>query len=78
MSNMSHCRYENTARDLRDCYEDLADESPDTLSERLSASELRAAVRLVTLCMQIAATMGVKRNSDRLTDLAIERLNEDN
>jgi hypothetical protein len=34
MSNMSYCRFENTEKDLRDCFESLANTPPDQLSER--------------------------------------------
>ena len=74
MSNMSYCRYENTARDLRDCWDEIRDEDPDTISMKLSASELVGLVRLVSLCGQIFAAL----DSDRLCELAIERRTEDN
>ena len=45
MSNMSYCRFENTLRDLRDCYENMG--------EVLSGSEARARQRLVEVCENI-------------------------
>lgn len=46
MSNMGYCRFENTLRDLRDCY--------DHMDEELSESEMRAKKKLITLCSEIA------------------------
>lgn len=48
MGNMSHCRFENTAQDLRDCQDHLFDED-------LSDEEAAARRRLVRLCQQIAS-----------------------
>ncbi len=53
MSNMSYCRFENTARDLADCQEVL-EELFDGSAEPLSASELAAAKDLVSRCLAIA------------------------
>lgn len=49
MGNMSYCRFENTLRDLRDCWENFED-----LQGKLSTSEERARDRLVELCKEIA------------------------
>lgn len=46
MANMSYCRFENTLKDLQDCYEHLNDED-------LSGSEEIARYTLVELCRQI-------------------------
>lgn len=48
MSNMSYCRFENTAKDLEDCSEHINDDLSDSDYER------RARKRLVALCRQIA------------------------
>lgn len=48
MANMSYCRFQNTVVDLRDCYEHIDDEG-------LSAEEMGAQARLITLCRQISA-----------------------
>ena len=45
MANMSYCRFENTYRDLIDCY--------DHLNDSLSESEMRFRDRLVELCHNI-------------------------
>ena len=52
MSNMSHCRFQNTLDDLRDCHEALSD-SLDPLAE-LSEEEAKAARILIKLCRRIA------------------------
>lgn len=39
MSNLSYCRFENTLRDLKDCYEHLFDEL-ETQSEIAARDEL--------------------------------------
>jgi hypothetical protein len=46
MTNMSHCRFENTLNDLRDCEEHLADYD-------LSKSEKEYRDRLLKLCKRI-------------------------
>lgn len=46
MSNMSYCRFENTLRDLHDCY--------NHMDEDTSESERKAKVRLIELCQEIA------------------------
>jgi len=53
MSNMSYCRFENTFRDLQDCYEHMharEGDGDDDLSER----EAKYRARLVKLCHDIA------------------------
>lgn len=45
MANMSYCRFENTLRDLQDCYEHM--------TESLSDDEARARQRLVEMCENI-------------------------
>lgn len=47
MSNMSYCRFENTLRDLMDCYHHIEDEN-------LSKSETRARKGLIETCERIA------------------------
>lgn len=46
MSNMSYCRFQNTLRDLEDCY--------DNMDEDLSPEEQAAKERLIQLCKEIA------------------------
>ena len=45
MANMSYCRFENTYRDLLDCYHNI--------DRRLSESEHQYRERLVDLCQDI-------------------------
>lgn len=46
MSNMSYCRFQNTLRDLRDCYENIDDEN-------LSEEEQSAKEDLILYCYLI-------------------------
>ena len=48
MPNMSYCRFENTASDLKDCYDHMDDGG-------LSEDEQRARKRLIKLCVRIAS-----------------------
>ena len=47
MANMSYCRFENTLRDLRDCYNNMG-------SDDLSKSEFYARRHMIELCRSIA------------------------
>ena len=47
MGNMSYCRFENTLKDLQDCFDNLHDEN-------LSADEVRARKRLILICKVMA------------------------
>ena len=47
MGNMSYCRFENTLRDLQDCYRAMRD------GLELSDSEQRSFIRMVNLCREI-------------------------
>lgn len=49
MANMSYCRFENTYRDLRDCYYALEDRGPEELSD----SELNHARHMMKICENI-------------------------
>lgn len=57
MSNMSYCRFQNTATDLDDCRDalDALVNCDDDAS--LSQEELRAAVRLVKTCAEIISLL---------------------
>lgn len=46
MSNMSYCRFQNTANDLSDCLAHIDDE--------LSKDEERARKWLISMCRQVA------------------------
>jgi len=45
---MSYCRFENTLRDLRDCYSNMD-------SDDLSQSEFYARKQMIELCMSLAS-----------------------
>ena len=47
MANMSYCRFENTLRDLQDCYNNMD-------GYDLSKSEFYARKRMIELCIEIA------------------------
>ena len=47
MSNMSHCRFQNTLEDLRDCRQHMDDAD-------LSEAEKQARYRLIRECARIA------------------------
>jgi len=49
MGNMSYCRFENTLRDLRDCYKHINDD--------LEESENEARDSLAHLCKKIVEVM---------------------
>ena len=51
MSNMSYCRYQNTLRDLEDCY-DVMEDDPKSQEER------SARLALIRLCCNIAREYG--------------------
>ena len=48
MANMSYCRFENTLRDLRNCYDNMD-------SDDLSKSEFYARKQMIELCIVIAS-----------------------
>jgi hypothetical protein len=54
MSNMSYCRFENTARDLSYCQDALDALFSADLDSVLSSTELAAAKQLVKTCLAIA------------------------
>lgn len=67
MANMSYCRFENTLRDLRDCFSAMEDsidfdptedqeDFPD--GEMLSADETAAKNSLIELCQRIVNKFG--------------------
>ena len=52
MGNMSYCRFENTLKDLSDCYEHYEDVRED------QTGEVKARKRLLALCVKIATEYG--------------------
>jgi len=66
MSNMSYCRFQNTAMDLDDCQEAL--EACINDGEALSAEEHRAAKRLLETALNMLELVAQVTNND-LDDL---------
>lgn len=52
MSNMSYCRFENTLKDLDDCYENMGDDLSDSPTEEQARKEL------IELCKSIVEEYG--------------------
>lgn len=68
MSNMSYCRFQNTANDLDACQGALEDLLRGE-AEPLSREELVAAKRLVQTCIDVVALMGGEVDTDDLDDI---------
>lgn len=60
MANMSYCRFQNTIRDLQDCYENLDAE--------LSEDERKARNRLVRTCAKVLIFAGVEISEQSIKD----------
>lgn len=59
MSNMSYCRFENTYRDLQDCYEELNNTGSVEEAKKEAGDRDRAYIdRLISLCAQIVEEFG--------------------
>lgn len=56
MANMSYCRFENTYRDLQDCFNDMCNTDFDELSE----TEQEYRNKIVDMCKQIAEQFEVE------------------
>jgi hypothetical protein len=59
MANMSYCRFQNTLKDLQDCYENIEDDIfiNESDAEDLTFNEnqeIKARLRLIDLCKSIA------------------------
>ena len=54
MGNMSYCRFENTAGDLQDCYDNW-DETPE---DELSDFEKKGRAKILKLCNDIMGDYG--------------------
>lgn len=68
MANMSDCRFQNTALDLADC-EEVLEDMADSVPERLSDEELRAAQRLVTSCLHIVQFLAERGSLESVPDM---------
>jgi hypothetical protein len=53
MSNMSYCRFENTASDLRDCAEHIQE-------KLFGPHEVDARLRLIEICKEILDNVGIE------------------
>ena len=54
MANMAHCRFENTYKDLQDCYEVLINaQSIDDLIDNSNQYEKEYIIKLLFLCKAI-------------------------
>ena len=60
MSNMSYCRFQNTLRDLQDCFREMGEEC--------SENEHAARTKLIALCVEISEEYG-----DIAGDLPVEK-----
>ena len=63
MSNMSYCRFENTYKDLQDCFNNFDDD------EDLSKREASFRIRLFQLCQDIVKTYDLE-DLERAVDTA--------
>ena len=53
MSNMSHCRFENTYRDLDECLDELRNEGVEEIEENANEYEKPYIRQLLELCREI-------------------------
>ena len=59
MSNMSYCRFENTFKDLQDCYDALQEEGGvNKVESGANQYEKKYVRRLIELCKDIVADFG--------------------
>ena len=63
---MSYCRYENTYRDLLNCYEIAEGMGIDSLRKTLSESEFDYMLSMIDLCKQIAQNYDGDYDGDEL------------
>lgn len=64
MANMSYCRMENTAKDLRDVAENMGDVS--------TVSEAKAQVRIYEICQRIVDEHDIDTLKEQLAELIAE------
>ena len=59
MANMGHCRFENTFKDLKDCYEALSEAGTiENLESDVNEYEKKYIRKLVALCKDINDEFG--------------------
>jgi uncharacterized protein YjiS (DUF1127 family) len=63
MSNMSYCRFSNTAIDFRDCLENLRTLDPSDQHQN-TREERRNRARLIEMAAQLLAEIGIEDLSD--------------
>jgi len=59
MANMTYCRFQNTLKDLQDCFDALNDEPID----ELSGDELASAKDMLLLCEEF-----IQEHSEKMED----------
>lgn len=64
MSNMSHCRFENTFNDLQDCYDKLTEEGVQELEANANKYEKKYIRKLIELCRDIVDDFGDIEDDD--------------
>lgn len=64
MANMSYCRFQNTLKDLRECWDAIQAED----GEDLSAEEREARDAMIALCGTIHTSVGDFINQDACPD----------
>ena len=67
MSNMSYCRFQNTANDLADCAEHLFD-------KRVDGEEARARLRILDIAIDMLSDLGI--DVDLGDASLVDRINE--
>lgn len=62
MGNMGYCRFENTLKDLEDCYEEMD-------KNDMSESEAHCRERLIELCTDIANNFSPNKLKKKIPDI---------
>jgi hypothetical protein len=76
MSNMSYCRFQNTANDLRDCVQNLRTLDPENHGTNVEL-ERNARAELIRMAAEIIANLGIEDAfDDREVESAITRLDK--
>jgi len=74
--NMPYCRFQNTARDLADCFENLATLNPEDQSHN-ERMERESRQELILTCARILQEIGVSDPFDEFEILAcVDKLDE--
>ncbi len=62
MANMSYCRFQNTAQDLRNCHRAILDGEAD--DEELSDDERNAKANLIKTCREILEAVAAQEGGE--------------